>query len=720
YSAENGHPTLTNDSVSYLQSVPDRFALGQERWGHGYGLSQWGAYRRAKAGQTYRQILGHYYSHIYLRDATAPERPIGALLGDEPPYLLATDSIYLSAMHAPNAALRYEISASATLTEPVIIARASLSNTTLIWRAAQPLPAAAQITASLWISDMLQDTLTWTVDHEAPSAPLFAPPAVITTTAITLAIGAETGQPLVSAGWQWPGAPLFHTANSGEVVSDSAAATGTAWHAAPGLHSAGVWYGPYTTALPAGHSYRALFWLRAAIGTEQTTGALPIARLDVTDDEGRVGLGLRDLHAADFADTLHYHPIAVDFHLFGAPKGLEFRVAWAGNTDLTLDRVEIWQLPDAMRTADSAAQQQMSATMNALSGWSLKSGAPTATADGFMQPIELRAMDAAGNLSASTAYSLTFVDQEPPQFAAVAEPQGWIRTRDFTLTAVVSDTGSGIDLGAGSVIVDGEDTAGNPISSTLPVLLRQQADTPTSATMRATLHDFPDGRYIAAFAAFDQVGNRAILPHPVRIDTVAPTVTLVTTLPTDDNVNGPWSTTPLTINITAIDQESGVQEIFYATPFAPNALRVATPYTAPLRLTQGGIYTFTAWAIDQAANQSAPITATYYLDLLPPTVQVTQTAINSTTVHGAWRADDDGSGIALVELQRRQEGEAWQPQPQHYIEPTATLAFAVSPTQQSYVRVRATDYVGRTGEWTELALWAPTDVVYLPLISAAK
>ncbi|MCB0062850.1 MAG: hypothetical protein KDE19_12065, partial [Caldilineaceae bacterium] len=67
YSAENGHPTLTNDSVSYLQSVPDRFALGQERWGHGYGLSQWGAYRRAKAGQTYRQILGHYYSHIYLR-----------------------------------------------------------------------------------------------------------------------------------------------------------------------------------------------------------------------------------------------------------------------------------------------------------------------------------------------------------------------------------------------------------------------------------------------------------------------------------------------------------------------------------------------------------------------------------------------------------------------------------------------------------------------------
>lgn len=31
-------------------------------WGHGLGLSQWGAYKLASGGMNYRQILGHYYS----------------------------------------------------------------------------------------------------------------------------------------------------------------------------------------------------------------------------------------------------------------------------------------------------------------------------------------------------------------------------------------------------------------------------------------------------------------------------------------------------------------------------------------------------------------------------------------------------------------------------------------------------------------------------------
>ena len=56
YSAENGHPTFTNPNVNYLQAVPDLFALGKIRFGHGYGLSQWGAQRRALAGHAVHRL----------------------------------------------------------------------------------------------------------------------------------------------------------------------------------------------------------------------------------------------------------------------------------------------------------------------------------------------------------------------------------------------------------------------------------------------------------------------------------------------------------------------------------------------------------------------------------------------------------------------------------------------------------------------------------------
>jgi stage II sporulation protein D len=37
------------------------FVLSGGGWGHGVGLSQWGAYGQAKEGRTYREILGHYF-----------------------------------------------------------------------------------------------------------------------------------------------------------------------------------------------------------------------------------------------------------------------------------------------------------------------------------------------------------------------------------------------------------------------------------------------------------------------------------------------------------------------------------------------------------------------------------------------------------------------------------------------------------------------------------
>jgi stage II sporulation protein D len=35
--------------------------------GHGIGMCQWGAMGMARAGLSYREILGHYYKHTRLR-----------------------------------------------------------------------------------------------------------------------------------------------------------------------------------------------------------------------------------------------------------------------------------------------------------------------------------------------------------------------------------------------------------------------------------------------------------------------------------------------------------------------------------------------------------------------------------------------------------------------------------------------------------------------------
>jgi len=58
------------------------FVLAGGGWGHGVGMSQWGAYGQAKAGRDYRAILGHYYRGTTLATGTtAPER-VRVLIAD--------------------------------------------------------------------------------------------------------------------------------------------------------------------------------------------------------------------------------------------------------------------------------------------------------------------------------------------------------------------------------------------------------------------------------------------------------------------------------------------------------------------------------------------------------------------------------------------------------------------------------------------------------------
>src|SRR4051812_34935480 len=64
------------------------FVLTGHGWGHGIGMSQWGAYGYAKNGFTYKQILSHYYPTTTL--GPAPLRRVRVLLASGSPSLVVS------------------------------------------------------------------------------------------------------------------------------------------------------------------------------------------------------------------------------------------------------------------------------------------------------------------------------------------------------------------------------------------------------------------------------------------------------------------------------------------------------------------------------------------------------------------------------------------------------------------------------------------------------
>ena len=70
--------------ASSAPPAPTAFVLAGGGWGHGVGMSQWGAFGQAKAGRDYTDILTHYYTGTALGDApVALLERLRVLVGDE-------------------------------------------------------------------------------------------------------------------------------------------------------------------------------------------------------------------------------------------------------------------------------------------------------------------------------------------------------------------------------------------------------------------------------------------------------------------------------------------------------------------------------------------------------------------------------------------------------------------------------------------------------------
>ncbi len=403
YSAENGHPTRKHGYLEYLDSVPDVNALGQERRGHGWGLSQLGAQRLANQGLNFCQILGHYYQNVHLNDLADPDEPVGCLEVNDQSGFANGAGLYIRALtgtvqdelsvtinkvsrdaastwttlapvvekqtaeetetptetesnsleevvEEPNPANEEEVDTPDELPVPAWPLILEIPEGELIWYFPNDVSTGDVLEIELKSGEQSLHSVYVEVDHVGPQHLDFGLLETSVPDVPQLSAVAAPGDSVsVGRDWRWEQSALYFSENSGELVLDANATDGILWLGDPDRHQSGSWYGPYTSVLPGGESYRALFKAGIGRGTHLEKGAinaaLPVARFDVAIEKGVKVLGLREVYLTDFRSEVGLISFPVDFHLFESAEDLEFRVTWYGNYPFAFDNVSVVTLP---------------------------------------------------------------------------------------------------------------------------------------------------------------------------------------------------------------------------------------------------------------------------------------------------------------------------------------------------------------------------------------
>jgi hypothetical protein len=415
FSAENGSPTR-DGGRPYLRSVDDPVGFGQELYGHGWGMSQWGAQRWAlRYKWNYEQILTHYYTGVTVErpanSGPTPAEPAGSVVRPWLGWYVNSNRIWLRAnasdgdgdLAGVSYAARWLDAGGQARQQTLGAAIRGDDGWYLLWDVTA-LPDQGMLSDTLIITATAQDASERSgalsmsrigLDRGAPAGCASAP-AVVATSTISLTISGATDAVsgvegvLVSNNWVWEGesGALGHEAGTGVVVSDTAALNGAAWFGRAGIDRAGAWFGPYTYALPSGRPYRALFRLK----TDAITQTAEIATLDVVDSGGTRLLGLRRLRGVDFREANVYQEIAVDFYLWDVgTSGLEFRIAYKGIANLYYDRVLVAGYPIEVAPAIS---------------WEVPNVAGS-------QTVQVKLADRAGNVSADQTLAIQVITPTP-------------------------------------------------------------------------------------------------------------------------------------------------------------------------------------------------------------------------------------------------------------------------------------------------------------------
>ncbi len=415
YSAQNGHPTADDPwGLPYIVPVPDPVSLGDVRWGHGWGLSQVGAARWAERGWNAYQILAHYYPGTSLAVPPDTTTPVGTLLPPELENMTLGQAYPLYFLLGSVQTLRaLTVKARIGDNPPIVV----LSRTRFItpflgiWDPPPTLSSTKPIRLDVYVEDISRTvtSLGGTRLYRTPAPPTLTVNTVTETVEPRISLEMDINAAPESAprvgigeGWLWEETAFsWMPKEAGRVISDTQALNGRAWqHPLTATNS--ILYGPYTSRLRPGQSYRA--WFRLTAGDVRTSKV--VAFLDVVEDTGRTLLGLRALRGIEFPAAGVYREFPVDFHLFGSPRRVEFRVHALAPITLTLDRVLVTTYPQAK---DDIQQ------------WPLEHRPGVHT-------LTLKVTDRGGKVGTDTVIPITLDMPTRPLTFTFHAPRGWVTT----------------------------------------------------------------------------------------------------------------------------------------------------------------------------------------------------------------------------------------------------------------------------------------------------
>ncbi|MBN1991860.1 MAG: SpoIID/LytB domain-containing protein [Anaerolineae bacterium] len=385
YSAENSSPTKSSLYVNYLQAIDDPVSFGKTRYGHGYGMGQWGAQRwAAQHNWSYQAILRHYYSNITLEKgnigfAAPPNVAIVApwsnhyLTGNNL-RLLANTSDGDNSITQTNLYLSTPTGTNLLVSEPgpaqsvgYVLDVSTWAEQTLLSQTLVLTAAAVDATGRRAVSPEVVIGL----DRVTPTGLLTTSATLTGTTIITdspvlsltLTANDDTaGVSAISMGrsdWVWEGENLTREEVGGwpvgRVISDSLALNGLAMQATVSDNPPGTWFSSEIT-LPAPKQYRAYFNLKVG---DHTTPA-EVARLEIINNETNNLIGLHRLRGTDFRASNAYQEFHVDFDYPTVAAGqqgdpITLRLVFQDTANLSLDRVIVLEYPIPFTTTPSYA-----------------------------------------------------------------------------------------------------------------------------------------------------------------------------------------------------------------------------------------------------------------------------------------------------------------------------------------------------------------------------
>jgi len=700
YSADNGHPTRGVDWLPYLTPVPDPVRLTATRLGHGYGLSQRGAYLWALRGWNAYQILAHYYPHTTLFLPQDAGEPAGSLLPPEledmtlgRAYPLRLFAAFPRALQALTVTAHTAEGASLT----VLTRTAPISTWLGVWAPPSTFSSPHPITLTVQVADAtgqrwtLGEAHVWR-DLRPPGMTLTWPMHTVNPTfPITVVAHTPPERPPrfgVGDDWRWEESAFYHR-NRGAVVNDPAAWDGKALALPPGA----IAYGPYTSILPAGRAYRA--WFR--LSTQAISRTEEVVFLDVVDNNGQTLRGLRSLRGIEFPGPGEYREYPVDFYLPPGPDGPDSHISYtvefrthALAAGVRLDRVLVTSYP---------WEKQENPTH-----WRLP------VRDG-VHHLVAKQTTRTGLVGPDVPLTVTLHVPHPAMTFTTYVPDDWITARRTVTWSVTT-----------AVAPIREDEffyrvrrAGEPWSRWYAMTAR--ALSPRTGVLQVDTGTWPDGDavFVEVFGRDAFFYSEKATFGPYRVDQNPPELTL--TFSSQPNERG-WYTAPLTAQVTGQDMGIGVERItaYVATSagtrdvYRTITLRPQPMLSLGFPLQVEGHYTITVTGRD-ALTHTREFSTHLALDTTPPRARVYPPArVRTTWFKVRWQGWDLHR-IVGYDVEVEVNGQGWR---RWLWNTSRTWAiYSARPGQVIRLRVRARDEAGWVGPWSDPIAISVPYVAYL-------